>query len=407
LNPGETVTASCLSLEARVRRELRAHLHALGFAAGPGGTLVPPNQSKDVLRGLHRVQRETLLARQASFVARAWPGLKGYFANGAELDVSRITPRLELIEGATWQSDLFRLASLTWSIPLSQGYGRRMRFLVWDDAHEKLIGLFALGDPVFNLRVRDAWVGWGVDDRKQRLVNVLDAYVLGAVPPYSFLLGGKLVASLVCTREVKNLFARRYHDSRGVISGQRKAPSLAVVTTASAFGRSSLYNRLRIGKRVLFRPLGFTEGWGHFHIPDDLFALIREYLAARHHRYASDYRYGHGPNWKMRAVRQALTLMGIAPGTLKHGINREVFACEVASNARSFLAGASRTARYDGLQSVTEIGPLARDRWLVPRSTRDAEYRRWSSEDIMPLVMQTDAPAAHLERTGTYGARES
>lgn len=38
-----------------------------------------------------------------------------------------IAPLLELIEVGTWQSDLFRLASLT-SVPVSADYGRRMRF---------------------------------------------------------------------------------------------------------------------------------------------------------------------------------------------------------------------------------------------------------------------------------------
>jgi Druantia protein DruA len=38
---------------------------------------------------------------------------------------------------------------------VSRGYGRRMRFLIWDQSNEKLIGLIVLGDPVFNLRVRD------------------------------------------------------------------------------------------------------------------------------------------------------------------------------------------------------------------------------------------------------------
>ncbi len=34
-----------------------------------------------------------------------------------------------------------------------------MRYLVYDRNNDKLIGIFALTDPVFNLRVRDAWIG--------------------------------------------------------------------------------------------------------------------------------------------------------------------------------------------------------------------------------------------------------
>jgi hypothetical protein len=42
--------------------------------------------------------------------------------------------------------------------------------------------------------------------RSGRHANVLDAYVLGAVPPYNRLLGGKLVAAMLRTKEVRDAF---------------------------------------------------------------------------------------------------------------------------------------------------------------------------------------------------------
>jgi hypothetical protein len=91
--------------------------------------------------------------------------------------------------------------SLTWAVPVSHGFGRRLRYLVWDRHNGKLIGLMAIGDPVFNLSVRDKLIGWNSHARGERLVNIMDAYVLGAVPPYNMLLGGKLVAALIRTRD--------------------------------------------------------------------------------------------------------------------------------------------------------------------------------------------------------------
>ena len=43
-----------------------------------------------------------------------------------------------------------------------------MRFLVMDQSNGKLMGLFALTDPVFNLQARDNWIGWTTEDRRQR-----------------------------------------------------------------------------------------------------------------------------------------------------------------------------------------------------------------------------------------------
>jgi Domain of unknown function (DUF4338) len=117
-------------------------------------------------------------------------------------------------------------------------------------ARDKLIGIIALTDPVFNLTVRDSLIGWSSKDRKQRLAFMLDAHVLGAVPPYNTLLGGKLVACLVRSTDVRDIFraksrtecgvdlprlvpARRGYNAcpgrtrgtlGGVISGERKRP---------------------------------------------------------------------------------------------------------------------------------------------------------------------------------------
>jgi len=54
-----------------------------------------------------------------------------------------------------------------------------------------LIGLFGLGDPVYAIKARDEWIGWDSNAKAARLYHVMDAYVLGAVPPYSRLLGGE------------------------------------------------------------------------------------------------------------------------------------------------------------------------------------------------------------------------
>jgi hypothetical protein len=375
-----------LTIEARLKRALRSHLRLLGFKRAEGGGLAPPDCSKDSFRRLHSVQRRERLQAEREFILEQWPLLRGNFANGSEVDPSRVAPRLELIQAHTWQSDLFRMASLTWSVPVSHGYGRRMRFLVWDESNGKLIGLMALADPVFNIAVRDRHIGWTADDRRKRLAHVLDAYVLGALPPYNMLLGGKLIAALVGTREVRDAFARKYSGVRGLISREVKPAVLAMVTTSSALGRSSVYNRLRLESYRLFRSVGFTSGWGHFHIPDRLFVTMREYLKAHGHPYADNHRYGDGPNWKLRAVRQCLRLIGLNPGWLRHGIAREVFVCELAKNARSFLAGRSMYPRYGGLPTVAEVAAAARLRWLEPRAARRPEFAAWHREESRALL---------------------
>src|SRR6185312_10384480 len=111
----------------------------------------------------HRAEK---IREERPFIKAHAAELLKFFASGTEIDPSRIKPRLELVEADSVQSDLFRFASLTWSVPVSAGYGRRMRFLVWDDSNGKLMGLIALGDPVFNLGARDSSIGWTGEQRK-------------------------------------------------------------------------------------------------------------------------------------------------------------------------------------------------------------------------------------------------
>lgn len=248
--------------EARLRLKIRSHFKSLGFTKSVDGELVPPGSDKQTYRDMHSHQRESKLYANKQWIDCHANKLIQYFASGSDLKVEKIRLRLEVVYSKTWQSDLFRLATYYWRIPISEGFGRRMRFLVWDDFHEKLVGIFALGDAVFNLKARDEFIGWDHHRRAQSLVNLMDAYALGAVPPYNMLLGGKLIAGLIQTLEVANAFDAKYQDSVGIISGERKNAKLVAVTTTSALGRSSIYNRLRIGDESIFQSIGYSSGWG-------------------------------------------------------------------------------------------------------------------------------------------------
>lgn len=381
--------STAFTLEARIKRRLRKHLSDLGFEKSNDGALVLPGEGKDIIRSLHRQQRDEKVRENSTFITLKLPQLLKRFASGSDIDPSRINPVLQRIASDTWESDLFRLASLTWSVPVSAGFGRRIRYLVWDESNSKLIGLVAIGDPVFNLAVRDDLIGWNVADRAERLVNVMDAYVLGAVPPYNMLLGGKLVACLLRTREVYEDFAKLYGHKEGIISKKDKRARLLAITTSSSMGRSSIYNRLKLGQTNYFRAIGYTGGWGHFHIPDDLFNDMRDHLRSVKHAYADLHKFGEGPNWRLRTVKAALGLLDFKQDLLKHGIKREVFLCETAENSLQLLAGTGVRANLKSLLSVKDVGDLAVHRWVVGRAERNPEYQGWSRDDIQALLLES------------------
>ena len=370
-----------------LERAIHNHLLNLGFSRNGSGYFVDGELTKQKIRNLHAAQRVDILERQRRFVETYGTELAEHFASGSQIDPGSIDPKLVLVSPDSLESRLFRFASLLWSVPVSQGFGRRLRFLVKDRQNDCLIGLFALGDPVFNLSARDNWIGWTHEDRRDRLVHVMDAYVVGAVPPYSQLIGGKLVAALMGSKEVRRAYERKYLARQSVIRKRKHRARLVLLTTTSALGRSSIYNRLRIPDGPRFLRIGTTKGFGHFHLHGEVFDSLRAHLEKTGHPYASGHRFGMGPNWKLRVARAALEDIGIDGNSiLKHGIEREVYAIPLAENWKKVLSGKHQRVR-SLTKPAAEISKFCLDRWMVPRSKRDASFRSFDSGNIIPTLM--------------------
>ena len=369
-------SGDCPPDAASVEKAIHSHLSRLGFSKNSHGYFVDADLTKQKIRDLHATQRLTILDHNRPFIQDHGPALAAHFATGDQIDPDSIDPELVEVKSKSPESRLFRFASLLWSVPVSQGFGRRLRFLVRDRHNHRLIGLFALGDPVFNLTARDSWIGWTHKDRSDRLVHVMDAYVVGAVPPYSQIIGGKLVAALMGSAEVKRAYERKYLGLKAVISGKSNRARLVLLTTTSALGRSSLYNRLAIPGGPHFQRIGTTKGFGHFHLSGHIFALLRAYLEASGHPYASGHEFGMGPNWRLRVARTALEQIGInGNAILKHGIAREVYAIPLARNWQQILQGRHTNVRSIVLPA-SEISEYCLSRWIVPEQLAMSATKR-------------------------------
>ena len=359
---------------------------------------------KKKVRKLHQPQRLYQLRNLNGSFRDLMMTLKGNIAKPSDVQLQGIDPRLVLVEPNSKEALIFKAATLYWSVPVSEGFGRRMRFLVRDESNQRIIGIIGLTDPVFNMGPRDKWIGWSSDMRKEKLVHVMDAFVLGALPPYNQLLGGKLVALLACSREIVRYFRRKYGDYRGVISRRKKNARLVLVTTTSALGRSSIYNRLRIPGSVQFLtdveservPIWHTKGYGHFHIPEEAFKAMLDTLARREHPYAKGNRFGNGPSWKIRVIRQAARELGLDKDLIVHGVRRQVYLVPLAENTRSFLLGRSASPRYLTL-SAREITEFWRERWGVPRSKRCPDWRQWQPDTLIRSLEYLQSKALSVE----------
>lgn len=338
--------------------------------------------TKEGIRSLYSELRQQRLKAVLRGLGASAGSLLREFALGQDINLATMDLRLVPVVTGRVEASLFRLATLFWSVPVSSGFGRRMRYLVKDASNGKLAGILALGDPVFNLGVRDRAIGWTVHDRSERLNQMMDAYVLGAVPPYSLLMVAKVIALFLKSDDIRKDFDKKYRARVAVITGRKSSGDLVAITTSSSLGRSSIYNRVRIGPDKFLEPVGSTLGYGHFHIPPDLFKEMREFLGKVGHKYARGNRFGDGPNWKLRTTRAALEYLGLDREILQHGIRRETFICRLAENAFEVLRGDEGEPRFDQLKSVRELSSLGVRRWVQPRAEKRPEYQEWSSADL-------------------------
>jgi hypothetical protein len=373
---------------ARLRGSVIAELERAGFLYSDGLLKLPEaTDPKDLVRRLHALHRENVLAKNASFLDTWEDRLIEDFAAGGEVVPAAIDPQIEVVDSERERA-LFRFATLHWSVPVSQGYGRRSRFLIRDGATGKLIGVFALGDPVFNLGVRDRLIGWGPDDRQERLYNVFDAYVLGAVDPYRRLIGGKLAALCALSDETADFLVQKYHGTTTEIRGEQKSADPVLITTTSSLGRSAIYSRLKYRDRWAYRSIGFTGGFGHFHFSDELFERLLEFLRDEGHD-VRGHKYGEGPNWRIRTLRKALDALGLDGDLLRHGIKREVFVAPRAMGWRAYLRGESTHLHWIEYP-LEDLAEFWRTRWGAPRAERDPSYTR-VDRDSMRLTPQLEA----------------
>jgi hypothetical protein len=363
-----------------LRVKIIQSLRAQGFRIRNGTILPPKELSKDRIRELHRTAVEHRIEQARDGLFRKESELLQHLASANEIVPSRIYPRLVEVLPESEEELLFRYASLHWSIPVSSGYGRRLRFLVVDESNGKLVGLIGLGDPIFSLGPRDEWVGWTPSDRKKRLRNVMDAFVLGAVPPYSFLLCGKLVAMLATSDTVRTAFKRKYGGTRSIIRQRMHDGHLALITTASALGRSSVYNRLRFRQRLLYQSVGFTKGSGEFHFSNGLYGAIAQFAEEHCAPTAKQERWGTGFRNRREVIRKCLPTLGLSSDWLYHGIEREVFVVPLARNTQEFLRGQHTRLIWHHLSEADALDYF-RDRWMLPRLSWDERFKSWSKDE--------------------------
>jgi len=361
------------SSETALKEQIIQALRKQGFKINPH--VRPKEYTKTVYRRIQQKARSEQLSLHRDFLIESVRKVKNYCRDGSEIIPDRISLELREIQPGSFEEVLFKWWNLVWwSIPYQRSYGRQMRFLLWDTAHDAPFGLICLQSPVLKMSVRDNYLGIPKDELDLWINKSMNAQRVGALPPYNELLGGKMVALTLTSNEIREAYREKYKNYISIIKERKLEPALLFITTTSAFGKSSLYNRLKYDGEVVAKCLGYTQGSGTFHIPEELYEELLEFLKNQGVDVARGY--GHGPSRKLKLISLGLKYLGL-PRFEYHGIKREFYLFPLVKNLRGVIQEGEKPIWID--RPFDKLADYWKERWAIPRAERRPEWNKFES----------------------------
>lgn len=363
-------------LVSELKNNIIDSLECQGFSVN--GKVQPLKFNKNAYRKIHTQSKIEQLKLQKTFFEKSHDIVKQYFVKGIDINPAEIKLELRLVETGSEDEIVYRWWNLLWwSVPYQKAYGRQMRFLLWDTTHNAPFGIIGLQSPVLKMSVRDSYLKIPNGDLDLWINKSMQAQRLGALPPYNQLLGGKMVGLALTSNELRKAYKEKYQNVTTLMKKRKIEPDLLFITTTSAFGRSSIYNRLKFNNEPVAISLGYTQGSGTFHIPQDLYIEIQEYLKKRDVNIKTTF--GNGPSRKIKLLDKAFGMLNLGNYTY-HNIQREFFLFPLAKNINNVIQKNVRPNYYS--RKLYNLTDYWIERWCSPRSKRITDWQKFNGKKL-------------------------
>lgn len=340
--------------------------------------------SLEVKREAHVLAKMQKVNQNEEFILENIDLIKKHLLDGKNLEIEKIDPQIIEVKVGTKFEKIFRWWNLVWwSLPYERAYGRQMRLIVWDKYHNAPIGLIGLQSPILSWSVRDEYLGIDAKGRDFWVNQSMSAQRLGALPPYNYILGGKLVASLMTASVLAKKIEDKYAYKKTILKNRSLPSRPLFITTTGAYGKSSVYNRLKFNDQLIAKFIGYTKGSGSFHIPDSLYEDFITYLEKK--EYDVRRGYGSGPSKKVRIINEAMDYLGFSKGST-HGVKRAVYLFPLVKNLQEVIQKNKRPIRI--IRKIGELTNYWRQRWALPRTNTHKEYLDFTGSHFIQKTIQ-------------------
>jgi hypothetical protein len=152
--------------------------------------------------------------------------------------LENMKPTMVHVETESQELDWLMLRVFCHTMEFSQTPGRFLKFLITDgnEDNPKYLGAVSVSSDVITIQDRDVYLGWTPKNKLEdgKLVHSSIGSCIMSTQPFGYnFLGGKLIACLVTSSAVRNVWKKLY--------GQ----TLVGMTTTSLYGSYSMYNSLK------------------------------------------------------------------------------------------------------------------------------------------------------------------
>lgn len=366
-----------------LKEKIIESLLAQGFTVN--NAIHPPTEDKKILKEIQKNSRLEQISLHKKFLTENLDYAKSFCRSGTEINPKKIDLELREIKSESKDEKLYRWWNfIWWSIPYQRSYGRQMRFFLWDMTHDAPFGLFNIQSPILKMSVRDKYLEIPREELDVWVNRSMHAQRVGSLPPYNDLLGGKMVALSLVSNEIRDAYYKKYLNSVSLLKQRTLDSDLLFITTTSAFGKSSMYDRLKIDKDQIAIPIGFTKGYGSFQISEMIYQKILEYL---HETGSNTARcYGNGPSKKLKLLDQSFKSLGL-PEFDRHGIKREFYLFPLVRNLKEIIKKGESPQWKN--RSFDELQAYWRDRWALKRAKTFKKWKTFKKNDYFKEVELT------------------
>jgi hypothetical protein len=249
------------------------------------------------------------------------------------------------------------------------------------------------------------------ENKKRKIgINMMDLIVCGALPPYNFLLGGKLVAMLMVSPRIVHDYRQKYQYAVSDIASKMKQtevvrdPMLVFLGTTSLYHvGSSQYNRIAIPlvddntTKITYQEYGKTLGFGSVHFSEVTIQALNELQQHVNEATLINNVFGEGINPKFRRISAGLSAIGLinTDRFVNHGSKRIVYGVPLGYRTHEFLRGETHDPSYF-FDVGTEESRIAAEqhiaktwalRWLLMRIQQSSVLDAVEQFDVTPMLL--------------------